>query len=446
MSPGSTPTAASAADQAHASATSATATSGQQVDNQARINPARGVLASWLYTVITFVCMFIFGAIITLGNAAQVRADEWVTVPVLGMLVGLCVGVTLMRRGLHSGLVGHPVQQAGIGLALVSSLVVFAYTLIAKPDFGMGTFPLAVTLSAVACLLPRRIGLTVIAVAVVLPILQHVLFEPTGSLLAIYMAAFFAFTLYLSMWAFNLMLQLDDARKTEKDLALARERLRFANELHDAQGHTLQVLALKTELAERLLDVDIEAAREQLRDARQLAADALANTRSIARGYRKVSLEDELRNAVDVLEAAGTTCALQIHTTPEEGPEKELIARLVREGTTNLLRHATEATQASIEVAADSSSWVVRMRNNGAAPDTLASANGSATDPIQAEATNLDRGSAAGGSGNHEPAARASASTGTGIESLRSAFREAGGEVESTLAGEEFTLTGRLPR
>lgn len=390
------------------------AQSGRQDDVPAPANPARGVFASWLYTVITFVCMFIFGAIITLVDAAQVRVDEWVTVPVLGMLVGLCVGVTLLRRGLHSGFVGHPVQKAGIGLALVSSLLVLAYTLIAKPDFAMGTFPLALTLSALACLLPRRTGLTLIAAAIALPILQRIVFAPTNSWLAIYMVAFFAFTLYLSMWAFNLVLQLDDARKSEKDLALARERLRFANELHDAQGHTLQVLALKTELAERLLDVDIEAARQQLRDARQLAADALANTRSIAGGYQKVSLEDELKNAVDVLEAAGTTCALQIDATPEEGAAKELIARLVREGTTNLLRHATEATRASIEVKTESGYWVVRMRNNGVSPTTLASASDSAE--------------------------------GSGIAGLRAAFREAGGEVDSALARDEFTLTGRLPR
>ncbi|QUY63777.1 Histidine kinase [Gulosibacter molinativorax] len=377
------------------------------------------MLASWLYTVISFVCIFILGAIVVLLEGRQAGMAGWVTVPVLGILVGLCLGVTILRGGIHQrdirqlGQHAHPVQLFGLGFALLCSLVVFGYMIFANMDFALGTFPLVMTGSVIACLFPRPVTLTIMTVLCLLPVLHFLYFPSSSSAFSIYLGVFIAFTIYMSMWAFNVVLKLDDARQTERDLAIARERLRFANELHDAQGHTLQVLALKTELAERLLDADIEAARAQLRDARQLAADALANTRSIARGYQQVSLEDELKNAVDVLEAAGTTCTLQIDEAPENGPAKELLARLVREGTTNLLRHATEATFASIEVTGASNTWIVRMRNNGAAPTTLASAR---------------------------------ATNGSGIAGLNAAFREANGEVESTLVGDEFTLTGRLPR
>lgn len=214
-------------------------------------------------------------------------------------------------------------------------------------------------------MLPRRATFALLSLVCAISLLHGRLFETANGPLAVFLTVFFAFTIYMSMWAWNIVLRLDDARKTERELALTHERLRFANELHGAQGHTLQVLALKTELAERLLDADPEAAREQLRDARQLAADALANTRSIARGYQRVSLEDELANAVDVLEAAGTVCELRIEENPAEDAKRELIARLVREGTTNLLRHATAATRATIEVTAKPNRWVVRMRNNG---------------------------------------------------------------------------------
>lgn len=54
-------------------------------------------------------------------------------------------------------------------------------------------------------------------------------------------------------WAWDVLRRVDEARTAEGRLAVARERLRFAADLHDIQGHTLQVIALKAELAERLL-------------------------------------------------------------------------------------------------------------------------------------------------------------------------------------------------
>lgn len=374
-------------------------------------SPARGVLASWLYTVISFVAVFIVCTIAVVLNATSNGAPGWVAAMSTGTLVGLLFAVSLLRRGLHGGLRGHPAQHFGIALALASSVTTFAYTVFANPDFALGTLPFSMTVTVVACTLRRNWMFVLLGLVTGIAGAQFLAIGAPGGSLTFFMTVFFVFTMYMSMWAWNVVLKLDDARHTEKHLALARERLRFANELHDAQGHTLQVLALKTELAERLLDSNIDAARSQLRDARQLAADALANTRSIARGYQKVAMEDEIRNAVDVLEAAGTTCSLDLEQAPTTDSAKELFARLVREGTTNLLRHATDATHASIVVTGDSTNWIVRMRNNGVDEAALASTTG-----------------------------------GSGIAGLHAAFREATGEVTGTLDQHEFILMGRLPR
>ncbi len=56
------------------------------------------------------------------------------------------------------------------------------------------------------------------------------------------------------------------AQQELADLAVQNERARIAADLHDILGHSLTVVTVKAELAQRLLDVDLERARKELRD------------------------------------------------------------------------------------------------------------------------------------------------------------------------------------
>ncbi len=69
----------------------------------------------------------------------------------------------------------------------------------------------------------------------------------------------------MSLWWWDVLIALDRARASEARLAATQERLRVATDVHDLQGHHLQVIALQLELAERLMEVDPDAALEQLR-------------------------------------------------------------------------------------------------------------------------------------------------------------------------------------
>jgi two-component system sensor histidine kinase DesK len=144
--------------------------------------------------------------------------------------------------------------------------------------------------------------------------------------------------LFLNRYAWNLYLELDSARTLSADLAVAQERYRFAADLHDIQGHTLHVLRLKTQLAARLIERDPQAAAEHLREADALIAETLANTRSLAFGERHVALASELANARGLLEAAGID--VTITGTSAGVAQDELFGLVVREATTNMLRHA----------------------------------------------------------------------------------------------------------
>lgn len=155
----------------------------------------------------------------------------------------------------------------------------------------------------------------------------------------------------LNNYAFGLYLEIDAARRTSAELAVAQERYRFAADLHDIQGHTLHVIRLKTRLASKLIGKDPDAAREQLREADELIGETLANTRSLAFGDRYVGLAAELANARELFLAAGIDCT--VAGSPAAGIHDELLGLVMRETTTNILRHS-QATTVSVTLDADS--------------------------------------------------------------------------------------------
>lgn len=166
------------------------------------------------------------------------------------------------------------------------------------------------------------------------------------------------FFLFLNRYAWNLYLEIDSARRLAADLAVVQERYRFATDLHDIQGHTLHVLRLKTQLAARLIDGDPAAAKTHLTEADALIAETLANTRALAFGDRTVSLAGELANARHLFEAAGID--VTVTGTPVAGPHEELFGLVLREATTNILRHAQSST-----VSVDLEPRRIVVRNDG---------------------------------------------------------------------------------
>src|SRR4051812_21142269 len=142
----------------------------------------------------------------------------------------------------------------------------------------------------------------------------------------------------VNRYAWNQTVEIDAARRASAELAIAQERYRFAADLHDIQGHTLHVTQLKLRLAQRVLDTDPEGARAQLAEAQELIAQTLANTRSLAFGQRTVSFAGELSNAEALFNAAGIDCT--VLGSRADGPDEELFGLVMREATTNILRHS----------------------------------------------------------------------------------------------------------
>ena len=64
------------------------------------------------------------------------------------------------------------------------------------------------------------------------------------------------------------------------ELEINEERNRMARDMHDILGHSLTVIALKTELATRLVDAAPDQAKAELTEVQSLARSALADVRA----------------------------------------------------------------------------------------------------------------------------------------------------------------------
>lgn len=172
-----------------------------------------------------------------------------------------------------------------------------------------------------------------------------------------------------AVWVLRVVLRLDEARRTASDLAVATERLRFATDLHDIQGHHLQVIALKGELAERRLLADqADLAAAELADIRAIAQAALDDTRAVVNDYRTVTVAVEARNAAAVLRSADIRCEAQIDVPDLPALAGAVFAVAIREAATNILRHS-RATEASLElVLTPEQDYRLTVTNDGSGP------------------------------------------------------------------------------
>ncbi|MBF9132112.1 histidine kinase [Plantactinospora sp. S1510] len=142
----------------------------------------------------------------------------------------------------------------------------------------------------------------------------------------------------LHVWLWDLLLQAEQGRAAQAQLAAVEERLRFARDVHDLLGHNLSIIALKAELAERLAGTDGERAGREAAEVRRLAASALAELREVVHGYRQVDLKEQLSAIEKVLQSSGVRCTVDV--PGDDLPAAAVLSAVLREATTNVLRHS----------------------------------------------------------------------------------------------------------
>jgi two-component system sensor histidine kinase DesK len=164
----------------------------------------------------------------------------------------------------------------------------------------------------------------------------------TVVLVSIAMVGFFAIT--------KSNIELAEARAEVARLAAENERSRIARDLHDLLGHSLTTITVKAGLARRLAERgDNERAAAEIASVESLSRRSLADVRAAVSGYHDVTLAGELASAREVLRASRVSAELPGAVDSVPPDLQELFGWVVREGVTNVVRHA-RANRCAISV------------------------------------------------------------------------------------------------
>lgn len=160
------------------------------------------------------------------------------------------------------------------------------------------------------------------------------------------------------------------AKVAVKDVEIARlakvaERERIARDLHDLLGHTLSLIAIKSELAHRLASSDSERAAAEMREVAGVARSALTEVRQTISGLRSMGLLDAMRAAEAMLASAGIDTSLNVVPLPALNAASEhALAQVVLEACTNVTRHAN-ASKVDISLSTAGGQLVLTVTDNG---------------------------------------------------------------------------------
>ncbi|MFG2841715.1 sensor histidine kinase [Kitasatospora sp. NPDC048296] len=167
-------------------------------------------------------------------------------------------------------------------------------------------------------------------------------------------------------WVTAIVWELDATRETQSRLAVAEERLRFSRDLHDVMGRNLTTIALKSELAVQLARRGRPEAAEQMAEVQKIAQESQREVRDVIRGYRTADLHAEAIGARAVLRSADIACEIDLGENADglPLPVQSVLGWVIREATTNVLRHS-EAAHCLIRLRREDGRAVLELENDG---------------------------------------------------------------------------------
>jgi two-component system sensor histidine kinase DesK len=211
-----------------------------------------------------------------------------------------------------------------------------------------------------------------------------------------------------------LMYRLKETRAELARAAVAEERLRISRDLHDLLGHSLSLITLKAELAGRVIGTDPERAAQEIAELETVARRSLTEVRQAVTSYRQPGLAAELVSSRRMLASAGTECRIRVPGAYSLPPAVDaLLAWTVREGATNIVRHAA-ARHAEIVIELTDTEAAACLSDDGAGPRGASLPGTAGTGPAGAGAGAADgNGGTVAGSGLAGLAERAARLGGT---------------------------------
>ncbi|WP_119696696.1 sensor histidine kinase [Microbacterium halotolerans] len=281
-------------------------------------------------------------------------------------------------------------RRGCVGLAVMVALMAAASVLVGPGALGAGAFLISIAMFsgtvrraiplAVALLLAQYLLLTVVLAL-----------TPDGFIeyAVLYMPPAIVFVSTGIIRLINAAQEQHDV--VERQTALVAERERVARDVHDVLGHSLTIVTVKSELAERLVDIDPDRAKAELAQIRSLSREALAEVRATVSGLRVARLGDELVAADEALRAAGIESAVPKEADAVDPRYRIVVAWVLREAITNVVRHSY-ARRCSVRLYADG--IVIEDDGKGVPSGVAAGGLRGARERVEAAGARLEVGAA----------------------------------------------------
>ncbi|HUP73614.1 MAG TPA: sensor histidine kinase [Acidimicrobiales bacterium] len=331
------------------------------------------LLDPWIWDTAFAVLAAVFCmAVLIIGSP---DADKFRDVDALHVLItlGVCATLAFRRR--------HPLEAL-----VVASVLVVVLTF---PNYQTGGAPTVLFFLLYAVALHdtttrSQIGLAVVAVGVTIAALNHPPDLRGANIVgtSVSFAGAWIFGTVLRNRRDALMEQVEEAEQrasieAERHArAVAEERLRIAQELHDVVAHSMSVIAVQAGVGAHVLDSDpIEArralehiattSRSTLNEMRRLLGVLRNEDGSKAEHAPAPRLED-LPALVAHVEASGVAVDLTVERAPCELPTGVSLStyRIVQEALTNVLRHAGTA-RAHVDITYEPGTIAIEVSDDG---------------------------------------------------------------------------------
>jgi two-component system sensor histidine kinase DesK len=249
-------------------------------------------------------------------------------------------------------------------LGLAAGILAIGFML--EPFHGMWTVFAVYAAASVGHARPARLGIlgvsvvalttTAFGLALHLPLMSWV----WGAFLAVILGTAALLAADMKAREEQLAMAREDARR----YAVLAERERIARDLHDVLGHTMTLVAVKADLAKRLMDTDPESALREVDEIHAAARASLGEIRAAVTGMRSTTLAAELVEARRTLESAGVALESTSPAEPLPPPVETALATIIREAATNVVRHS-RAQHCRIHLWREGSTVRLAIQDNG---------------------------------------------------------------------------------
>ncbi len=277
-----------------------------------------------------------------------------------------------------------------------SAVALVAYTALGYYEGGLPTIVLVGMYTVGAYSTPRRIA---IACAVMVVSLVVLLVEDTDDLGPAGFAANLAFFSVAVLFGWTVQtrrLRLAEAEERarilereqaeERARAIADERLRIAQELHDVVAHSMSVIAVQAGVGLYVADRDAAEAKRALETISATSRSTLTELRRLLGVLREDGSEasrapapglGDLERLAREVTDAGVPVELRVEGPLDEVPPGVDLTgyRIVQEALTNVLKHAGP-THAVVEVAVEDGTVGIEVRDDGRGVDGRSSGGG----------------------------------------------------------------------